>query len=55
MTQEAVERSCGRPEYAQQMSHLGDDAEAWYYSASDGQIQIDFDNGVVKSINRESP
>ena len=53
MTQEAVERVCGRPEYAQQMSNLGDEAEAWYYSASDGQIQIDFDNGVVRTINRE--
>ena len=53
MTQEEVESSCGRPEYAQQMSNLGDDAEAWYYSASDGQVQIDFDNGVVKYISRE--
>lgn len=53
MPQEAVEHSCGRPEYVEQMNAPGDEAEAWFYSASDGQIQIDFDNGKVHKIHRD--
>ncbi len=53
MTQEEVENACGRPEYAQQKNELGDEAESWYYTASDGAIEIFFDEGKVKLISRE--
>ena len=53
MTQDEVENSCGRPEYAQQMNNLGDEAESWFYTASDGAVQVVFDEGKVRNINRQ--
>ena len=53
MTLEAVEAACGRPEYAQQKNEISDEAEAWFYSASDGSIEILFEEGKVKTISRD--
>ncbi len=53
MTLEAVETACGRPEYAQQKNEISDEAEAWFYSASDGSIEILFEEGKVKKISRD--
>ena len=53
MSQEEVENTCGRPEYAQQKNELGDEVESWFYSASDGSIEVYFDEGKVKKISRE--